>query len=249
MYDYLIVGAGFAGCILAERIAAVLDKRVLIVEKRDHIGGNAYDYYNEHGILIHKYGPHAFHTNSKTVFDYLSRFTEWNLYELRVVASVDGLKVPIPINLDTINALYGTNFGKRELVQFFESVRTRTDHIANSEDTVTSKIGQELYEKFFKNYTKKQWNLWPSELDPSVCARIPIRTNRDSRYFTDKYQVMPKRGFTEMFRKMINHPNIHVLLQADFHLIKEAVPFRRLIYTGPLMHILIINLVNCPIGR
>ncbi|WHH59685.1 UDP-galactopyranose mutase [Petroclostridium sp. X23] len=232
MYDYLIVGAGPAGCVIAERIAAILDKSVLIVEIRNHIGGNAYDYYDQHGILIHKYGPHIFHTNSKVVFDYLSQFTAWHLFELRVAANVDGQKVPIPINLDTINELYGLNFSETDLIKFFELAAEPVDSVTNSEDVVISKIGKDLYSKFFKNYTKKQWDLWPDELDPSVCARIPTRTNRDSRYFTDKYQVMPKEGYTELFRKMINHPNIHLMLQTDYRAIEQVIPYKRLIYTG-----------------
>lgn len=234
MFDYLIVGAGFAGCVLAERIANLLDQRVLIVETRSHIGGNAYDCFNDDGILIHKYGPHAFHTNSKEVFSYLSQFTEWNLFELRVTANVDGGKLPIPINLDTINQLYGLNFSEKEFKNFLASIAEPIASINNSEDVVLSKVGTELYHKFFKNYTRKQWGLDPSELDPSVCARIPIRTNRDSCYFSDKYQVMPKYGYTEMFKKMIGHPKIHLMLRTDYRDIRHVVPFKRLIYTGPV---------------
>ena len=227
MFDYLIVGAGFAGCVLAERIANLFDQRVLIVDIRNHIGGNAYDYYNEAGILIHKYGPHAFHTDSKAVFDYLSQFTDWNLFELRVSAKVDGRKAPIPINLDTINELYGFNFSENDLVNFFKSVAEPVAQIANSEDVVISKVGKELYHKFFNNYTKKQWGLDPSELDASVCARIPFRFNRDNRYFTDQYQVMPKHGYTEMFKKMIRHPKIQVMLQTDFQRAREVIAFKK----------------------
>ena len=234
MFDYLIVGAGFAGCVLAERIANLLAQRVLIVDTRSHIGGNAYDYFNDDGILIHKYGPHAFHTNSKEVFSYLSQFTEWNLFELRVTAHVDGGKLPIPINLDTINELYGLNFSEKEFKKFLELIAEPIVSIDNSEDVVLSKVGTELYHKFFKNYTRKQWGLDPSELAPSVCARIPTRTNRESRYFTDKYQAMPKHGYTEMFRKMIRHPKIHLMLQTDYGDIREQITFKRLIYTGPI---------------
>lgn len=234
MYDFLIVGAGFSGCVLAEHIATRLNMKVLLLDARDHIGGNAYDYYNEHGILVHKYGPHIFHTNSKKVFDYLSRFTEWHYYEHRVLASVDGRKVPIPINLNTLNELYGMRLTSREAADFLDSVRIAADSVSNSEDLVVSQVGYELYEKFFKHYTRKQWDLWPSELSPSVCGRIPVRTNRDDRYFTDKYQVMPKRGYTEMFSRMIRHPNVHLMLQADFHQVKTVIPFRFLVYTGPI---------------
>ena len=178
MFDFLIVGAGFAGCVLAERIASKLNKSVLLIDGRGHIGGNAYDYYNEDGILVHKYGPHIFHTDNKRVFDYLSQFTKWRIFELRVTASVDGHKVPIPINLDTINELYGFNFNEKQLVEFFKGVAKEISPITNSEEIILSKVGEELYSKFFKYYTKKQWDLWPSEFNASVCARIPIRTNR-----------------------------------------------------------------------
>ena len=167
MFDYLIVGAGFAGATIAERLAAHAGKRVLICDKRPHIGGNAYDYYDEHGILIHKYGPHIFHTNSAEVFGYLSRFTEWRPYQHRVRASVDGQLVPIPINLDTINQLYGTRFTSLELESFFASVAEPRHPLKTSEDVIVNRVGRELYEKFFRNYTRKQWGLDPSELDAS----------------------------------------------------------------------------------
>src|SRR6266480_4288833 len=157
MVDYLIVGAGFAGSVLAERLARGAGKSVMICDRRNHIGGNAYDHYDSSGILVHKYGPHIFHTNSKEVFDYLSRFTDWRQYQHRVLASVDGQLVPIPINLDTINKLYGTSYTSFELEAFFESVAEKRDPIRTSEDVVVSRVGRELYEKFFKNYTRKQW--------------------------------------------------------------------------------------------
>lgn len=234
MYDFLIVGAGFSGCVLAERIASQLGQRVLLIDSRDHIGGNAYDCFNEHGILVHRYGPHIFHTNSKKVWDYLSRFTDWHYYEHRVLASVDGQKVPVPINLRTINMLYGLQLSSAEAAGFLESVRVGSDNPANSEEVMVSQVGYELYEKIFKHYTRKQWNRWPSELDASVCGRIPVRTNSDDRYFTDRYQAMPKRGYTEMLRRMIGHPNIHVMLQTDFQQLHGLIPYRRLIYTGPI---------------
>ncbi len=183
-FDYLIVGAGFAGSVLAERLAAGSGKKVLLIDKRSHIGGNAYDHYDQNGILVHKYGPHIFHTNSRDVFEYLSRFTEWRPYEHRVKANVDGQLVPIPINLDTINQLYGLNLTSFQVDEFFASMAEPREQIRTSEDVVVSRVGQELYEKFFRNYTRKQWGLDPSELDSSVIARVPIRTNRDDRYFT-----------------------------------------------------------------
>jgi UDP-galactopyranose mutase len=234
MFDYLIVGAGFAGSVLAERLANGSNKKVLICDKRPHIAGNAYDYYNDEGILIHKYGPHIFHTNSKDVFDYLSRFTEWRSYQHRVLACVDGMQVPMPINLDTINKLYGLNLTAFELEEFFQKVAEPVENIRTSEDVVVSKVGRELYEKFFKNYTRKQWGLDPSELDASVTSRVPTRTNRDDRYFTDSYQAMPKHGFTRMFEKMLDSPNIKIMLNCDYREIANDIPYRQMIYTGPV---------------
>ncbi|RSK51235.1 UDP-galactopyranose mutase [Hymenobacter rigui] len=234
MFDYLIVGAGFAGSVLAERLATRSNKKVLIVDKRSHIAGNAYDHYNEDGILVHKYGPHIFHTNSKDVFEYLSNFTEWRPYEHRVLASVDGQLVPMPINLDTINKLYGLSLNSFEVEQFFESQAEEVPVIRTSEDVVVSKVGRQLYEKFFKNYTRKQWGLDPSELDKSVTSRVPTRTNRDDRYFTDTYQAMPLHGYTRMFERLLDHPNIKVMLNTDYHDIIDFIPFKEMIFTGPV---------------
>ncbi|MEN9869519.1 MAG: hypothetical protein RLZZ171_502 [Cyanobacteriota bacterium] len=234
MFDYLIVGAGFAGSVLAERLASQSDQKILIIDTRSHIGGNAYDHYNEDGILVHKYGPHIFHTNSRDVFEYLSQFTEWRPYEHRVKASVDGQLVPIPINLDTVNRLYGLNLTSFQLEEFFASIAEKIDCIRTSEDVVISKVGRELYQKFFRNYTRKQWDMDPSELDKSVTARVPTRTNRDDRYFTDSYQAMPLHGFTKMFEKMLSHPNIKIMLNTDYREIVDVIPYREMIYTGPI---------------
>lgn len=234
MFDYLIVGAGFAGSVLAQRLASELGKKILIVDTRSHIGGNAYDHYNEAGILVHKYGPHIFHTNSRDVFEYLSHFTEWRSYEHRVLASVDGQLVPIPINLNTVNKLYGLNLTSFQLEEFFASVAEPKDYIRTSEDVVVSKVGRELYEKFFRNYTRKQWDIDPSELDKSVTARVPTRTNRDDRYFTDTYQAMPLHGYTRMFESMLSHPNIKIMLNTDYREILNVIPYREMIYTGPV---------------
>jgi UDP-galactopyranose mutase len=234
MFDYLIVGAGFAGSVIAERLASASGKQVLIIDKRSHIGGNAYDHYNDDGVLIHKYGPHIFHTNSRDVFEYLSRFTEWRQYEHRVLASVDGQLVPIPINLDTINKLYGLNLSSLEVEKFFASVAEPREQIRTSEDVIVSKVGRELYEKFFRNYTRKQWDYDPSELDASVTARVPTRTNRDDRYFTDTYQAMPLGGYTRMFANMLDHPNIKVLLNTDYREALQFIPHKEVIYTGPV---------------
>jgi UDP-galactopyranose mutase len=234
MYDYLIVGAGLAGGVLAERLARQAGKKVLLVDKRNHIGGNTYDYYNKEGILVHKYGPHIFHTNSKEVFEYLGQFTQWRSYEHKVLASVDGMLVPIPINLNTINKLYGLNLSSSEVDAFLQSKAEKKERLVTSEDVVVNKVGRELYEKFFQGYTRKQWDLDPSELDASVAARIPTRVNKDDRYFTDTYQAMPAQGFTKMFEKMLAHPNIHIMLNTDYKDIEGVIPYREMIYTGPV---------------
>jgi len=233
VFDYLIVGAGFAGSVLAERLAND-GKKILIVDKRSHIAGNAYDHYDDSGLLVHKYGPHIFHTNSREVFEYLSRFTQWRSYEHRVLASVDGQLVPIPINLNTINQLYGLSLTSFQLEEFFASVAEQKPYIRTSEDVVVSKVGWELYEKFFRGYTRKQWGVDPSELDKSVTARVPTRTNRDDRYFTDTYQAMPLHGYTRMFETMLSHPNIKIMLNTDYREIEQVIPYREMIYSGPV---------------
>ncbi len=234
MFDYLIVGAGFAGSVVAERLATQANKKVLIIDKREHIAGNAFDYYNNDGILIHKYGPHIFHTNSKEVFEYLGKFTEWRPYEHKVLGSVDGQLVPIPINLNTINQLYGLNLSSDEVEAFFASKAEKVSGLKTSEDVVVSKVGRELYEKFFKGYTRKMWDLDPSQLDASVTARVPTRTNRDDRYFTDTYQAMPLHGYTQMFQRMLSHKNIKVMLNTDFRDILDLIPHESVVYTGPV---------------
>jgi UDP-galactopyranose mutase len=234
MFDYLIVGAGFAGSVLAERLARDAGKKVLICDVRPHIGGNAYDHYDDHGILVHKYGPHIFHTNSAEVFDYLSQFTAWRPYQHQVLASVDGQQVPIPINLNTINQLYGLSLNSMQVEEFFAQRAEPREVIKTSEDVVVSKVGRELYEKFFKHYTRKQWGIDPSDLDAAVTARVPTRTNKDNRYFTDRFQTMPLHGFTRMFERMLDHPNIKIMLNTDYREIDEIIPYREMIYTGPI---------------
>lgn len=234
MYDYLIVGAGITGCTLAERLANEHKKLVLIIDKRDHIGGNSYDCYNDDGILIHKYGPHIFHSNIQEVWDYLSQFTEWLPYQHKVMAFVEGKLVPLPINLDTVNLLLGTDFDENTIHDYFDSVRVHKDEIRNSEEMVTSKVGQELFEKLYRNYTKKQWDLYPAELAPEVTARLPVRTNRESRYFTDQYQGMPQNGYTRMFEAMLASERITVRLNTDFKTEGKNISCRNLIYTGPI---------------
>lgn len=235
MFDYLIVGAGYAGSVIAERLARKFNKRVLLCDRRNHIGGNAYDYYNDDGILIHKYGPHIFHTNSAEVFEYLSQFTDWRQYEHRVLASVDGKLVPIPINRTTVNMLYGLDLRTDSDVElFFDGVAERKETVRTSEDVVVSRVGRELYEKMFRGYTRKQWSLDPSELDASVTARIPVRTNTDDRYFTDTYQAMPLRGYTRMFENMLDHRNITIALNVDYRDLAREVSYKELVYCGPV---------------
>jgi UDP-galactopyranose mutase len=233
MFDYLIVGAGFSGSVLAERLAAT-GARVCLADRRPHIGGNAYDHYDDHGVLVHQYGPHIFHTNSPRVLQYLSRFTAWRPYEHRVLAQVDSKLVPVPINVDTVNALFGLSRTEHDIQAFYAAAAEPVAHVRSFEDAVVSQIGRELYNKLIRNYTRKQWGLDPSQLDASVAARIPARTNHDSRYFTDRYQVMPLHGYTRMFQRMLAHPKITLLLQADFRELRHAIRYKTLIYSGPI---------------
>ena len=233
-YDYLIVGAGFAGSVLAERLARGSGKSVLLCDRRNHVGGNAYDHADAAGILVHRYGPHIFHTNSRDIFEYLSRFTTWRGYEHRVLASVEGKLLPIPINLDTINRLYGLKLGENEVEKFLATRAIKYESPRTSEEVVLSRVGADLYEKFFRNYTRKQWGVDPSQLDAQVTARIPVRTNRDDRYFTDQFQFMPRWGFTRMFENMLDHEHIDLALATDFYELRKEVNFRQLIYSGPI---------------
>jgi len=232
-YDYLIVGGGFAGAVCA-RILADSGKQVMVVDKRSHIGGNAYDYYDDHGVLIHPYGPHIFHTNSKKVIEFLSKYTNWKFYEHRVLASVKGELYPIPINKITINKFFNLNLSEDEVENFLDSKRESKEVINTSEDVVLSSVGSELCEIFFRGYTKKQWGLDLSQLSAGVAARIPTRKNEDDRYFSDTYQFMPASGYGEMFKKMLDSESIKVKLNYDFLADREAIQFKRLIYTGPI---------------
>ncbi len=233
-FDYLIVGAGFAGSVLAERLATGLGRRVLLVDRRPHIGGNAYDHHNDDGLLIHRYGPHIFHTNSQQVADYLSRFTKWRPYEHRVLASVDAQLVPIPINRTTVNRLYGLDLDEAGVAAFLKDRAEPVAEVRTSEDVVVGAVGRELYEKFFRGYTRKQWGLDPSELDKAVTARVPTRTNDDDRNFGDSFQNMPLHGYTRMFENKLDHPNITIMLNADFRDVAREVQYRNLIYSGPV---------------
>ncbi|MGH8501805.1 MAG: UDP-galactopyranose mutase [Gammaproteobacteria bacterium] len=233
-FDYMIVGAGFAGSVLAERLAAGAGKRVLLLDRRPHIGGNAYDYYNDAGVLVHLYGPHIFHTNAQHIADYLSRFTKWRPYEHRVLAHTDGLLVPIPINRTTINRLYNLDLSPDEVQAFLAARAEPVGVVRTSEDVVISKVGRELYERFFRGYTRKQWGIDPSELDRSVTSRVPTRTCDDDRYFNDSFQMMPLNGYTRMFENMLDHPNIKIMINTDFREIDADVRYDKLIFTGPV---------------
>jgi UDP-galactopyranose mutase len=234
-YDYLVVGAGFAGAVMAERLAQDGGKRVLVIDRRDHIAGNAYDHHDDAGILVHRYGPHIFHTNSDDIVAYLSRFTAWRPYEHRVLADIDGLRVPMPINRTTLNRLYGLDLATDEAAtRFLASRAEAVDPIVTSEDVVVSKVGRDLYQTFFRGYTRKQWGIDPSELDKSVTARVPTRANTDDRYFTDVFQAMPDKGYTAMFAAMLDHPLIDIELGVDFEQVNARVSYDRLVFTGPI---------------
>jgi UDP-galactopyranose mutase len=224
-YDWLVVGAGFAGSVLAERLAGA-GRRVLVVDRRNHVGGNAYDEPDGAGGLVHRYGPHIFHTNAPSVFEYLSRFTAWRPYEHRVLACVRNQLVPIPINRSTLNHLFGARLADDEAVEAFLAARAEPRMPARtSEDVVVGRVGRELYELFFRGYTRKQWGLDPSQLDASVTARIPTRTNDDDRYFTDRFQAMPVDGYTAMLERMLARPGIQVRVDEDYG---------RVVFTGPV---------------
>jgi UDP-galactopyranose mutase len=233
-YDWLVVGAGYSGAVVAERLASQLGARVLVVDRRDHVAGNAYDHLDDAGLLVHRYGPHIFHTNSEHIFEYLSQFTAWRPYEHRVLARVRGMLVPIPINRTTVNTLYGLDLQTDEDVAEFYAGRAEPGGVPRtSEEVVVGAVGRELYELFFRGYTRKQWALDPSELDASVTARIPTRTNEDDRYFTDRFQAMPLHGYTQMFERMLDHPLITVRTGVEMTDVPARL-YRSLVYTGPI---------------
>jgi UDP-galactopyranose mutase len=234
VYDYLVVGAGLAGATLAERLATELEARVLVIDKREHLAGNCYDPVTADGLRYHRYGPHIFHTNSPAVVAYLSRFTSWRPYEHRVLARVDAGLVPIPINRTTINALYGLDLDEAGAAAFLAARAIPLARIANSEDAIVSRVGRELYELFFRDYTRKQWGLDPSQLDASVCGRIPTRTGDDDRYFTDAFQAMPADGYAAMVERMLANPRIDLALGVDYRAAADRVTFERVIFTGPI---------------
>ncbi len=234
--DTLIVGAGFAGAVTARELAEA-GERVLVIDKRPHIAGNAYDRLDSAGVLVHEYGPHIFHTNSEKVWQYLSRFTAWRPYEHRVLAVPDartGAAYPMPINRSTINRLYGLQLDEAGIEAFLARVREARDPIRTSEDVVLSSVGRDLCEKFFRGYTRKQWGLDLSQLAGGVAARIPTRTNDDDRYFTDRFQAMPAEGYTKMFERLLDHPNILVRTGVEYRRIVASCDCRRTVFTGPV---------------
>jgi len=236
--DWLIVGAGLSGCVLAERIASQLGKGVLLIDRRDHIGGNAYDEYDRDGILIHRYGPHIFHTNDLRVWNYLSRFTEWREYEHKVLAVIDGKKVPVPFNLNTLHALFSPRQAEhlqRKLVsRYGAESKVPILKLREENDSELRSLSDFIYERVFYGYTLKQWGLTPEQLGPSVTGRVPVHISRDDRYFQDRYQGMPKHGFTAMFRRMLRHPKIKILLNADYRSLDGLVSADRVVFTGPI---------------
>ena len=232
-YDVLIVGAGFAGSVCAERLASS-GQRVLVIDRRDHVAGNAFDRVDDHGVLIHVYGPHIFHTNGKRIFEYLSRFTDWRFYEHRVRAMVDGNAYPMPINRTTINRLYGLDLDEAGATAFLARVREPREPVKTSEDVVLNSVGRDLCERFFRGYTRKQWGIDLSELSAGVAARIPTRTDDDDRYFTDAFQFMPSAGYTAMFRRMLDHTNIDVRLETDYFAVRGELSASHTIFTGPI---------------
>jgi UDP-galactopyranose mutase len=232
-YDVLVVGAGFAGAVCAERLASS-GRRVLVIDRRPHIGGNAYDKEDAAGVRVHVYGPHLFHTNGKRIFEYLSRFTRWRFYEHRVRAAFKGVLYPIPINRRTINELYGLDLDESGVASFLDKVREPRDCIRTSEDVVLSSVGHDLCEKFFRGYTRKQWGVDLAELSAGVAARIPTRVNDDDRYFSDTYQFMPADGYTALFDKMLEHPGIDLELSVDYERVRGQMDVGLTVYTGPI---------------
>lgn len=233
----LIIGSGISGSLFAERYASI-GKRVLVLEKRDHIGGNCYDYKDKEGLLISKYGAHLFHTNYEDVWQYLQKFASWVGYRHKVLAKVEGQLVPVPVNITTVNKIFNLNIqNQKEMSAWLDKNQVKFNNPQNSEEVALSRVGVNLYKKLFQNYTKKQWNKDPQELDPSILSRIPVRNNFDDSYFSDKYQAQPVGGFTEIFKKMLTHKNITVKLNTDFFDYKNKINinnFEKVFYTGPI---------------
>ncbi len=232
-YDVLVVGAGFAGSVLAERLAAS-GSRVLLVDRRNHVAGNAFDHFDDAGVLVHRYGPHVFHTNGEQIVRYLSRFTGWHPYEHRVRARVGDRLLPVPINRTTVNEFFGLELEKHQVASFLATKAIAVAAVRSSEDVVLAAVGRELYDAFFRGYTRKQWGMDPSRLDKSVTARVSTRVNDDDRYFTDSFQAMPRQGFTRMFENMLDHCNITRLLGTDYREVRDEIAFDHLVFTGPV---------------
>lgn len=235
-FEYIVVGAGISGSTIAERITHELNKPVLIIEKRHHIGGNCYDFYDKAGILVPLYGPHFFHTNDEKVFKYVSRFTKWKKYEHRVLALVKGRFVPVPVNINTINILFKTNIkNEEEMKKWLKKEIIEYKNPKNSEEVAISRVGKKLYELIFKNYTFKQWEKEPKELGPEVLSRIPVYYSFDDRYFQDKYQLMPNPSYTNIFKNMLKSRKIKLLLNTDYFQIKNQInPKAKIFFTGPI---------------
>lgn len=236
---YLIIGSGLSGAVLAERIATILNEKVLIIEKRNHLAGNCFDYKDyETNILIGQYGPHLFHTNSEKVWNYIQPFSEWIPWYHRVLSYVDDKYVPVPVNLITLSEISGKYFSNvKDAKKYLEEIQLQYDNPKNSEEMALSRVGRNLYEKMFKPYTFKQWAKYPEELDASVLSRIPVRFDADPRYFSDKYQVLPKNGYTEFVNNILKNPLITVKLNTDFNDFKKETDlkeFKGIIYTGPI---------------
>jgi UDP-galactopyranose mutase len=233
-FDIIVVGAGLSGGVIAERYANVLNQKVLILEKRNHIGGNCYDFVDEAGILLPLYGGHIFHTNDEEVWEYINHFAEWRPYKHRVKSFVDGKFVPIPVNIETINAIFDLNLTTEEEAKTWLDKNTeKIKDPKNGEEAALARVGRVLYEKMFKNYNYKHWGLWPTQLDASVLSRIPVRTNFEDGYFSDKYQVMPKESYVKFFEKLLSHPKIEIRLNEDFFAIKDSLPpHKKLFFTG-----------------
>jgi len=235
--DYLIVGAGFTGSVLAERLAAT-GKRIMLMDKRDHVGGNAYDEYDQHGILIHRYGPHIFHTNAAYVWQYLEQFTQWRPYYHEVLAVIDGQQVPIPFNLNSIDALFPARYADKLSQQLIDrfgfNVKVPILKLREQSDGDLNFLADYIYKNVFEGYTLKQWELTPEQLGASVTARVPVYVSRDNRYFQDTYQGLPLLGYTALFRNMLANPHIHVLLNTDYADVADQIDYEQLIYTGPI---------------
>ncbi len=257
MYDFIIIGSGFAGAVVANKMAKE-GKKVLIIEKRNHIGGNCYDTLDEHGVLIHQYGPHIFHTNNEEVYEYLSQFTKWYDYSHEVVANLNGMYIPVPFNLNTLKKVYDAKkadeLEEKLIREYGFGTRVPILKLRENKDEDIRAIADFVYENIFLKYTMKQWGQTPEQVDPAVTARVPVLISNDNRYFQDKYQGMPLDGFTPMFDKMLENPNITIMLSQDA---KDIMEFRndgiyyenqrfngQIIYTGALD-----ELFDCKYGR